>query len=277
MNPASLHPEHPHSIIRVRSERELILRPCSTLEELESCVALQGAVWGYEDRDLIPRRIFVVARHIGGHVVGAFDTERNVLVGFAMALPGVKFQTNDRAESYPPSAYLHSNMLAVAPEWRNEGLGQHLKRYQREIALAQGLTHMEWSFDPLEIKNAYLNLHRLGARVRTYLPDFYGKNSSALQAGLPTDRLIAEWSLDSPRVEAILSGEDRPKEPITKQIFVPHAVILAKQRGEIDHALAVQQANAEQFRQAFTAGLTVVDFRIDAEGNGIYELSPSPF
>lgn len=277
MSASSFHSDAASQLIRVRSGRELLLRSCATLDELEACVALQGAVWGYSERDVIPRRVYVVAQHIGGHVVGAFDPERKVLVGFAMALPGIKLQSSLGAEAAPPSPYLHSHMLAVAPEWRNEGLGQHLKRYQREMALAQGLTRMEWSFDPLEIKNAYLNVHRLGAIVRTYLPNFYGASTAALQGGLPTDRLIAEWALDAERVEAILSGERRPHSSVVEQIFVPAKAVAAKEKGEIDLALTVQRENRAHFERAFAAGLAVVDFRTDADGNGIYELAPWPF
>ena len=97
-------------------------------------------------------------------------------------------------------------MLAVREAYRNRGLGAQLKLEQRREALSRGIRHMEWTFDPLEIKNAFLNIHRLGAIARSYRVDFYGVSSSRLQGGLPTDRLLAEWELDSPRVQAILAG-----------------------------------------------------------------------
>src|ERR1019366_5120641 len=113
----------------------------------------------------------------------------DVLVGFAMALPGYR-------DGKP---YLHSHMLAVLPEYRNGGLGRRLKLAQRDDALARGFDRMEWAFDPLEIKNAHLNLVRLGAIVRRYIRDFYGPSTSLLQGGLPTDRLVAEWWLRAAR------------------------------------------------------------------------------
>ena len=97
-------------------------------------------------------------------------------------------------------------MLAVREGYRNRGVGAQLKLEQRREALKRGIRHMEWTFDPLEIKNAYLNIHKLGAIACRYEEDFYGVSSSRLQGGLPTDRLVAEWRLDSPRVEAILEG-----------------------------------------------------------------------
>ena len=184
------------------------IRSCAGFEELEACVQLQIETWGYDASDVIPRKAFKVAQAIGGQVIGAFDTElaggkgAERLVGFAFSLPGMK--TGDGE----PRAYLHSHMLAVREAYRNQGLGTQLKLEQRREALERGIRYMEWTFDPLEIKNAFLNIHRLGAMVSRYFVDFYGVSSSRLQAGLPTDRLLAEWRLDSPRVQAIL--ENRP-------------------------------------------------------------------
>lgn len=255
----------------LRSGRPVDLRGCKTLEELDACVRLQGEVWGYDGNDLIPRRAFVVARHIGGQVVGAFDPEGGVLVGFAMALPGVK--QREPGQTGVPRAYLHSHMLAVDPAWRNEGLGQKLKILQREEALSRGLDRMEWTFDPLETKNAYLNIHRLGVVVRRYLPDFYGVSSSRLQNGLPTDRLLAEWHLASDRVASRMSGGSPQLPPVRERVVVPAEIFEWKAAGEIARARDVQQKNRSQLEHAFAAGLAIVGFDRDDEGNGIYELA----
>src|SRR6202012_2433270 len=106
--------------------------------------------------------------------------------------------------------YLHSHMLAVLPEYRNAGLGRRLKLAQRDDALSRGFDLMEWTFDPLEIKNAYFNLERLGAIARRYNVNQYGITSSPLQGGLPTDRLVAEWWLKSKRVEQLLANGKYP-------------------------------------------------------------------
>lgn len=174
-----------------------------TLDQFQGCVDLQLAVWGYSDGDLIPRRMFLLADRIGGQVLGAFDGEK--IVGFAMALPGFR----------AGQPYLHSHMLAVLPEYRDLGLGRRLKLAQRDDAIARGFELMEWTFDPLEIKNAHLNIARLGAICRRYYPDFYGPSSSPLQGGLPTDRLYAEWWLRSRRVRRIL-GEAGQEAPLTR-------------------------------------------------------------
>ncbi|HCT61544.1 MULTISPECIES: GNAT family N-acetyltransferase [Acidobacterium] len=258
--------------IAVRSGRTAVLRACESLDELGACVRMQGDVWGYEGNDIIPRRAFIVARHIGGQVIGAFEEHSGTLVGFAMALPGVKQGINGE----PSRPYLHSHMLAVDPGWRNEGLGQQLKRFQREEALSRGIDHMEWTFDPLEIKNAFLNIHRLGAIVRCYLPDFYGVSSSRLQNGLPTDRLVAEWRLASSRVAGVLAGDFGPIPPIEERMMIPAQMASWKTSGDVARALEVQQNLRKQFQQAFQAGLAVVNFCVDEAGNGIYELAAWP-
>ena len=248
------------------------IRPCAGFDELEACVQLQIETWGYDESDVIPRKTFLVAQRIGGQVLGAFDTElvgnpAETMVGFVFSLPGV---VTGKGE---PQAYLHSHMLAVRQAYRNRGLGRQLKLEQRLEALSRGIRCMEWTFDPLEIKNAFLNIHRLGATVRRYLVDFYGVSSSRLQAGLPTDRLLAEWRLDSPRVQAILIGQSTPAQLIEERIQVPASIYdwKATEVGR-EQALAVQLENRQKFQQAFSRGLAVVGFSRDAEGNGVFEL-----
>jgi predicted GNAT superfamily acetyltransferase len=253
----------------------IVIRTCEGFDELEACVQLQVETWGYDPTDVIPRKAYKVAQKIGGQVMGAFDTalpgapaegDARSLVGFVMSLPGVK-----AGNGVPPRAYLHSHMLAVREEYRNRGLGARLKLEQRLEALSRGIRHMEWTFDPLEIKNAFLNIHKLGAIVRGYQVDFYGVSSSRLQAGLPTDRLVAEWLLDSPRVQAILEKRSVETLDIEERILVP-ASIYEWKVSEDGRALAVQLENRSKFQQAFAQGLAVVGFVRDAEGNGIFEL-----
>jgi predicted GNAT superfamily acetyltransferase len=258
----------------------ILIRACNGQDEFEACVQLEIETWGYDAADVIPRRAFLVSQHIGGQVIGAFDTEipgtppeggPESLVGFAYSLPGVK---TGRGE---PQPYLHSHMLAVKDAYRNCGLGAQLKLEQRKEALARGIRHMEWTFDPLQIKNAHLNIHRLGAVVRHYYVNFYGLSSSRLQGGLPTDRLLAEWHLDSPRVSGILEGRSAPPQGLKERILVPASIYQWKaNEADRERALAVQLENRSKFQQAFSKGLAVLGFVRDAEGNGVFELgSPS--
>ncbi len=254
----------------------IVIRSCAGHSELEACVQMQVETWGYDPTDIIPRKAFLVGQKIGGQVIGAFDTALQgaspqggpeSLVGFAMSLPGAK--TGDGA----PQAYLHSHMLAVRDTYRNQGLGRQLKLEQRREALERGFRHMEWTFDPLEIKNAHLNICRLGAIARRYAADFYGVSSSRLQGGLPTDRLVAEWHLDSPRVKALLAGRLALASSIQERIQVPAAIYQLK-ASEMDRsrAVEVQLENRSSFQQAFAKGLAVVGYTRDADGNGTFEL-----
>jgi predicted GNAT superfamily acetyltransferase len=251
------------------------IRSCSGLDEMEACVQLQIETWGYDESDVIPRKAFLVAQKIGGQVLGAFESEiaelPNRLVGFAMSLPGVKTRLDGAAQPY-----LHSHMLAVRTAYRNRGLGAQLKREQRLEALSRGIRLMEWTFDPLEIKNGFLNIHKLGAVARRYLVNFYGVSSSRLQGGLPTDRLVAEWHLDSPRVEAILKGREavmRAKAPVEVRISVPASIYEWKNSEEgRERAQAVQLENRGKFQEAFSRGLAVIGFIRDKNGDGIFEL-----
>ena len=191
----------------------ILIRECRGFEELQACVDLQVEVWGYCEGDVIPRRVFLVAQKIGGQAIGAFDTDLDgagerghagSLVGFAFSIPGVK--TGEKSLSGRPEAYLHSHMLAVKQGYRDQNIGARLKLAQRNDALARGINRIEWTFDPLEIKNAFLNIHKLGAVARSYAEDFYGASSSRLQGGLQTDRLVAEWWLGSERVRGANAG-----------------------------------------------------------------------
>jgi predicted GNAT superfamily acetyltransferase len=147
----------------------------------------------------MPLRMFVVADKVGGQVMGAFDG--NDMVGFAFSVPGTR----------PGRVYLHSDMLAVRKDHRNSGLGRRLKLMQREDALARGIELIEWTFDPLEIRKAHLNIETLGAIARRYSINQYDFTSSPLHGGLPSDRLIAEWWLKSKRVLTLLeNGKNLP-------------------------------------------------------------------
>jgi len=245
-----------------RAVREDIeIRRCHELDELKACVALQKEVWNFSDYDLIPLRLFVVAEKIGGQVIGAFDAGE--LVGFAMSIPGAR----------DGKAYLHSHMLAVRESYRNSGIGRRLKLFQRDDALKRGFDLIEWTFDPLEIKNAWLNIEKLGAIARRYNVNQYGISSSPLQGGLPTDRLVAEWWLRSERVESLLKTGAHPPLKPEMTVAVPAEIYAWKSAPQHRHkAEQVQTRNREHFLDAFSHGLAVVGYERDAIGNGTFLL-----
>ena len=251
----------------------MVIRKCHSLDEMSACVALQKEVWNFSDAELIPLRMFVVAGKIGGQVIGGFDDGK--MVAFAFSLPGVR----------GGRSYLHSQMLAVRREYRNAGLGRQIKLLQRQDALAQGFELIEWTFDPLEIKNSYLNIERLGAIARRYNVNQYGITSSPLQGGLPSDRLVAEWWLKSKRVENLLQSlSDHPAKstwgqpsphafetlktiPVPAEIYDWKASPATRAR-----AAEVQESNRRDFLQAFSDGLAVLGYERDQQGNGKFLL-----
>ena len=160
---------------------EIAVRPCSGHAEFATCIEIERAVWGSADVDIVPLPLFVVAAETGGQVLGAFAGER--MVGFTLAIAGVRNR----------KPFLHSHMTAVLQQYRNQGAGRGLKLLQRQEALARGIDLIEWTFDPLEIKNAYFNF-RLGAIARRFIPNMYGTTTSPLAwrlAHRPADRGMA--------------------------------------------------------------------------------------
>jgi predicted GNAT superfamily acetyltransferase len=238
-----------------------VIRKCESLEDMQAAFALQKEVWKFTDAELVPIRIFVLASKIGGHVMGAFDGDE--MVSFALALPG----------SRNGHSFLYSHMLAVREQYRDAGLGRRMKLFQREDALAHGFELMEWTFDPLEIKNAYLNLEKLGAIARRYNVNQYGITTSPLQGGLPSDRLVAEWWMKSSRVEKVLAEGHRPNFTVEAQIDVPAEIYGWKSAAATrPRALAVQEKNRERFTKAFSKGFAVLGYERERNGDGRFLL-----
>ncbi|MFZ3216859.1 MAG: GNAT family N-acetyltransferase [Candidatus Acidiferrales bacterium] len=221
------------------ASREIEIRHCESLAEYENCVRLEVQIWG--EHIAVPSAIFVVAHHTGGQILGAFD--RGKMVGMALALAGTR----------GGKAFLHSHMAAVLPEYQNLGVGRRLKFFQRQDALKRGIRLIEWTFDPLELKNAYFNFVRLGAIARRYIPNCYGLTESPLHAGLPTDRLVAEWWLDSDRVKKILSDNPFPTAAGAQTISLP-ADLGEIKAGDRASATLLQAEVREQFRQLLHQG-----------------------
>lgn len=233
------------------SQTAIELRQLFHQDEFQKVVDLQREIWGFAELELLPLRFLVVVSRVGGHVFGAFDGAR--MIGFCFAIPGIK-----------PGAmpYLHSHMLGVLPEYRNLAIGRRLKLLQREDAVARGIKLIEWTFDPMELKNAFLNIEKLGAIIRRYHPNLYGSTSSPLHGGLPTDRVYAEWWLEAP-------PRTRPTNPAER---IAYPVDIAEIRAsDPARAREIQAENARRFQAAFSKGLAVTAFE-RTETEGVYLL-----
>ena len=175
---------------------ELLVRPARDRRDYDACVQLQREVWGLSDLEITSAIQLTATVHAGGLLLVA-DSPGDGVLGFCYAFAALR-----EAEGH-----LHSDMLAVKPAARGLGVGLRLKWAQRDEALRRGLRLVTWTFDPMRAPNARLNLNRLGAFAREFLPDFYGTTSSALHHGLATHRLLARWELDHPRVVRRKAGE----------------------------------------------------------------------
>jgi predicted GNAT superfamily acetyltransferase len=165
-------------------------------------------------------------------------------------------------------------MLGVLGPYRNTGLGRRMKLVQRDFALASSVDLIEWTFDPLELKNAFFNIEKLGATVRRFVHNQYGTTSSHLHGGLPTDRLIAEWHLRSLRAIEALGDENARRTPDPKAVRIAVPAEIAEIRStDPERARAVQASVGSQFDDAFSKGLAVTGFERTAEA-GTYLLSP---
>jgi predicted GNAT superfamily acetyltransferase len=238
----------------------IAIRLLHDLQEFERCIELQKLIWDFADADLVPVPMFVVAAKIGGQVAGAFDGD--TMIGFVLAVPGYRHGR----------AYLHSHMTAVLPEYQGKGIGRRLKLRQRADALDRGIELVEWTFDPLEFRNAHFNLERLGVIVRRYVRNQYGVTSSPLHGGLPTDRLVAEWWLASPRVKALIEEQQPPKHDQPQRVHIPAAIHEMK---KTDHeaALRLQSEIRAQFELWLGQGYAITGFEHEARG-GTYLLEP---
>lgn len=171
-------------------------------DELAAVEALEREVWGVDDLEVLPRSHLIASIHAGGAVWGACDGP--TLVGFAYGFPAHHPEWDEPWGN-------HSHMVAVRASHRGRGVGRRLKFLQREWCLERGLRWMTWTFDPLQAKNARLNLEHLGAVARRYLVNAYGRLGGSLNGELPTDRLLAYWRLDGTRARRLAAGQPLPE------------------------------------------------------------------
>jgi predicted GNAT superfamily acetyltransferase len=234
------------------------IRSVEDAHEMGACVELQRRIWAYAAIDTVPDQVFIVAKKTGGQVITAYDGDKPV--GFALAFAAMR----------EGLIYLHSHMVGVVEEYQNRGVGRLLKLAQREDALEREIDLIEWTFDPLQLKNAHFNIERLGAIVRHCIPNLYGRTSSPLHAGLPTDRLVAEWWVHSQRVADVLAGAPRAINSDCERIAIPTSIRQIC-RNEPLSAEKVQTDVREQFLANFASGRAAVGFEFDKE-QGTYLL-----
>lgn len=250
------------------------IRLVRSQDEFAACEAMSRDVWGAAERNVVPRELLLTMQLNGGLVHGAFLPDGQ-LAGFCFGFAGVR----------DGQLRLCSHQLAVKPEYRGAGIGIALKMAQKADALRRGYELVTWTFDPLEARNAYINLHRLGCIARLYDRNHYGPMEDELNRGLPSDRLEAEWWLRRPKPEVatddavvmLRRGEEdepirmaaRPESDRAALIDVP-ADFQALKRRSMDLARRWRVESRAAIEAALASGLLAVDFMRE----GTYVMAP---
>ncbi|RMG84940.1 MAG: GNAT family N-acetyltransferase [Chloroflexi bacterium] len=244
-------------------------------QELKPLPALEAAIWGQDMSETVPTHMTIQVVHNGGVVIGAYDETQ--IVGFAFAMPYRRGET----------LALWSLMAGVLPQYQGRGIGFGLKLQQRTWALEHGYESIHWTFDPLQRGNANFNMYRLGAVATRYHINYYGEMHDAINAGLPSDRLEADWFLNDETVQRIANGQTPPQPPYpdvwlvkshknsrpelcltefsAEKIYaieVPYHLNALKQNAP-DKALAWRLAQRDAFIAAFEQELVVCGFQQD--------------
>ncbi|CAN5472146.1 GNAT family N-acetyltransferase [soil metagenome] len=239
-------------------DKILEIRECRTLDQLAECVQLQREVFALPEVELSPVRHFVVTRNAGGFTLGAYDGDR--LAGYVLSVPA--FLRGSKA--------FYSHMTGVRAEYQSHGVGASLKWAQRTRALAEGVKFIKWTFEPVKARNGFFNLEKLGAQVSEYQQNFYGTDyavspESGKQIGLQSDRLFAEWDLESSKVTALAAGEKfvETREPSAEVVIINDWSELVER--DPAAGLGLQLGVRSEFEAAFAAGMVGRGFRRDAE------------
>ena len=239
-------------------DAEIQIRECVTLDELAACVDLQREVFGLPDIEISPVRHLIVSKNAGGFILGAFAG--NELIGFVLSVPA--FLRGAQA--------FYSHMTAVKKDFQSSGIGGSLKWAQRGEALNRGVKFLKWTFEPWRARNAYFNLEKLGAVVCEYHPNFYGvdyttNSNDGEPIGLASDRLFAEWHLESEKVLTLAAGENfaGPESAAVEILVTPDWSSLVA--ADAMAAIVEQERLKTEFEAAFADGMIGRGFVRDDE------------
>jgi predicted GNAT superfamily acetyltransferase len=196
------------------SEPAVTIRECASVEDFQQCIDLERAVWKDDDIGIMPIRLYMISRACNAPTIGAFESSGRLL-GFVHTMI---------AQIDGHIAY-HSHLAAVLEDMRHKDIGFRMKLAQRRHAIENGVSLIFWTFDPLQSRNAHLNINKLGAIVRRYEVNYYGEGlSTVFDSEVPSDRIFAEWWVSSPHVESVLGG-NRPRiEGEAEAVLIPEDI-----------------------------------------------------
>lgn len=259
------------------SAAEIVIRECSSVEDFQQCIDLERAVWNDADIGIMPIRLYMISKACNAPTFGAFEASGESagrLVGFVHTMIALL----DKHVVY------HSHLAAVLENWRHKDIGYKLKLAQRDHAIKAGVPLIIWTFDPLQSRNAHLNINKLGAIIRRYAVNYYGEGlSTVFDSASPSDRLFAEWWVTSAHVESALAGNRRsvqntaPASAPRSEDELPSVSIpddIEKVRSQsVDDLLRLRVRVREDFQSALAGGAIVRGFRRE-DGTGRYLFGP---
>jgi len=209
-------------------EETIEIRPVTDVADARKLEEIQRVTWNMSETEVLPGRFLHAMQFNGACLLGAYD--ENELIGFVFGVLGTVEGLDNRIDQIAAARLqMYSAIMGVLPEYQEAGIGYRLKVAQREFAMRIGVRMVTWTFDPLESRNGYLNIRKLGVICHQYERDFHGE-IGGINAGLPTDRFYVEWWVTSSRVDVRLSSR-RP--PLTLDNYLSGGAIIVNE-AEID-------------------------------------------
>jgi predicted GNAT superfamily acetyltransferase len=245
------------------SEADVTIRECETPEDFRQCIELERAVWKDDDIGIMPVRLYMISKACKAPTIGAFDRSGR-LVGFVHTMLALKGK----------NVVYHSHLAAVVEDLRHKDIGLRIKLAQRDRAIEAGIPLIFWTFDPLQSRNAHLNINKLGTVIRRYEENYYGEGiSTVFDSGVQSDRVFAEWWVMSPHVESVLAGNRPRVEPVAR-VTIPDDINRVRAVSLDEHVRWRRQVR-KQFVTTLESGAIVRGFERDAEkGESSYTFGP---
>src|SRR5713226_500636 len=244
------------------SAPEVVIRECVSVEDFQQCIDLERAVWKDDDIGIMPIRLYMISKACNAPTIGAFESSGR-LVGFVHTMIALM----DKHVVY------HSHLAAVMEDLRHQDIGFRMKLAQRQHAMKAGVPLIIWTFDPLQSRNAHLNINKLGAVIRRYEVNYYSEGlSTVFDSDVPSDRIFAEWWVSSPHVESVLAGNRPRVEAPAESVLIPEDINSVRAHSVQEH-LKWRLRVREDFRGKLAGGLIVRGFE-RASGTSRYLLGP---
>jgi len=242
------------------SEEGITIRECDSVDDFKQCIELERAVWQDDDIGIMPIRLYMISRACNAPTIGAFDATGK-LVGFVHTNIAIR----DKQVVY------HSHLAAVVEELRHKDIGFRMKLAQREHALRAGVPLIIWTFDPLQSRNAHLNINKLGAIIRRYEVNYYSEGlSSVFDPNVPSDRVFAEWWVASPHVESVLAGNRPTVKGQMETVVIPEDINKVRAESLSEHVRWRMRVR-DTFQQKLAVGMIALGFE-RSEGTSRYLL-----